>query len=531
MRFIQESASRWSSRGFSEASEWHLLWGAFIITWVSLFSWRPILFGFYHDDWDLLSGPASAILLQLLTHDPSRPVAVIFRLIGYSVIGSKPALWQIIVILSHLAAAITLIFMIRALALAQALSRDTADFSSITAGIGYLCFPWMLGTAWASGAPNMATVFLNVSLLVWFKNWKLPTRCVLSAFAFVLSSMMYEAYWFAFVPFTVYLWVLGVFPKLELAYLFGTLGTAQCAVLAFNRAMAYFQIGANKVLNPSWLTLVMDIPRRMQIELEEIFGPRGKVILFWLSVFFAVSLVRHLSLRNATLGRVMEVLIGGVTIAAGVFSSVSLFAMAGYGLTLIGLFARTSIGASWWLALAIGLLAAIVHSLRPSLSKRVAQLTGTMTLGFLAYATVGQAQHWSLGWADEQELLSKLPSAELLQAPEGSFLILEKPTRKVDVGFGAYWDTTAAIAARAPEVARHLQGDRGKGSSFAIAIQQSGGYWGITVTRGHIVQVPCSAPTVPPAFDATYSSVVLIPYPPTGVRLITQSAKLGCFHD
>jgi hypothetical protein len=487
--------------------------------WILLFSWRPFFFGFYHDDWNLLDVPASSIVGQFSGVDPSRPLAVVFRLLGHAVVGTSPSGWQVIVIFSHLAAAVSLIVLVRALLRAAGDELQSANAVAALTGAFYLSFPSMLGTAWASGAPfNLATVAFDLSLLAWFAPWSLGLRCIASALAFLVSGLLYEAYWLAFLPFSVLALILGGLPRREIIWLTGSVGLAQVALVFFNRLIAYLAIGANKTFAAAWPYLLLDAPRRIfRDELIEIFGTGGVLMLGVASAIFLLAIcLPFWPVPKKALA------IAG-TIVAGIIGAAAIYAIAGYAVTLIGLFARTSIGVTWWFAIGIAMMLRVAMT-SGSVNRLVALSSAAVGLVLYAFATFGQSQHWVESWRQSRVILDRIKTVDMPRVPINSFLLVEVPAWDGVGTFNAPWDTTGALQAEAPNIANKFVLD--PPGLFALGAETTTNYWGVRVTNGRVVKLACKSPEIV-AFDHQYAKVFIAKLDGTIVDG-TKSANIGC---
>ena len=192
-------------------SSWWLLPA---LTWTLLYAWRPLRFGFYHDDWSLLLGCDGSILAEIHCTDPSRPGGPIIRWVFHSLVGMNPAAWQTITIMSAFAASATLMLLLQSMLRAGGLHTWQAAWAAAIASSFYLAFPWMLGAAWVSGTSQYAaTILFNLSMLVWFAGWPLAARLIASIAFFACASLIYEAYWFVFLPWAGLLLLSGCLPR------------------------------------------------------------------------------------------------------------------------------------------------------------------------------------------------------------------------------------------------------------------------------------------------------------------------------
>src|ERR1700681_3985422 len=94
-----------------------------VAMWALLYAWRPLLFGFYHDDWAHLVGCNGSILQELTCVDMSRPGAPLIRWSIHGLIGTNPAAWQLVTAVSMLGAALALTALLRRLARADGVAE------------------------------------------------------------------------------------------------------------------------------------------------------------------------------------------------------------------------------------------------------------------------------------------------------------------------------------------------------------------------------------------------------------------------
>jgi hypothetical protein len=492
-----------------------------VTVWICLFSWRPLLFGFYHDDWSLLLGCGGSILAELHCVDPSRPGAVLIRWAFHAVIGLNPAAWQGVTTLTMLAGALTLMDLLRQLLRALDYADARAGSAAALGAAFYLAFPWMLGLAWVTAtSPNVATILFNVALRVWFMRWPLPVRCLASMACFAAASLIYEAYWFAFVPFAVLLLPARGIGRRDLVGLMAALSGAQVVLIIYNRAIASLGLGANKSIEPDWLHTVTGIWPTILGGLREVYGTPGRLLFAALLVAALGSLATRFEPRRTSLML--------CAIASGMALSITLFAIAGYVIQFTGLFARTTIVISWWLAIAAGLAAAAVPDLaaRP---RAVARLAGLGLLVMLAAGTLVRSRDFVTSWQQQREILARLPKSDLLAAPAGTLLVVEVPKRSDRLGtFNVWYDISAAIWITAPNVARHLAGDAPISSPVALPIPGNG-LWRTRMAPDHVTQSRCEGDGIGSEFSAR--QVLLWRYPASTTAVIEQPTEIGCGID
>jgi hypothetical protein len=492
-----------------------------VTVWMLLFAWRPMLFGLYHDDWALLLGCDGSILAELHCVDPSRPGAVLIRWAFHTVVGADPAAWQVITIATMLGAALTLMGVLRRVVRQMGYDDARAAAAAAVAASFYLAFPWMLGVAWVTAtSPNIATILFGLAMWLWLTRWSLIARCVASAACFAAASLIYEAYWLAFVPFAALLWLERCLPRRDILGLTAALMAAQLILVAYNRLIAALAIGANKSIDPNWLHTLTGLWPTLIGGPRDLYGEPGRLLFVALLAAGLASLATRFDAR-----RTFAVL-GPVTM--GIALSVTLFAIAGYVIRFTGLFARTTLVISWWLAVAVAIAAAAVPDLAPR-PRMIARLAGLGLLVMLAGATLAQSREFITSWRQQRDMLASLPRSDLLAAPTGSLLVVEVPKRSDGVGtFNSWYDISAAIWTTAPDVARHLAGDAAISSPIAVPIPGNR-LWLTRMTAGRVTQSSCDAGD--PVIDLAARQVLLWRYPAQTTELISRPAEIGCGVD
>jgi hypothetical protein len=492
-----------------------------VAVWIVLFAWRPMLFGLYHDDWSLLLGCDGSILAELHCVDPSRPGAVLIRWMFHAAVGADPAAWQAITIITMLGAALTLMGMLRRLVRAMGYDDERAAAAAAVAASFYLAFPWMLGVAWVTAtSPNVATILFSLAMWLWLTPWPLVARCLASTACFALASLIYEAYWLAFVPFAALLWLERCLPWRDIRGLTGALAAAQLILVAYNRLIAALAIGANKSIDPTWLHTLSGSWPNLIGGPRDLYGEPGRLVFAALLVAGLASLATRFDAR-----RTLAVL-GPITM--GIALSVTLFAIAGYVIQFTGLFARSTLVLSWWLAVAIAIAAAAVPDLAPR-PRMIARLAGLCLLIMLAVGTLAHSRDFITSWRQQRDMLARLPRSELMAAPAGTLLVVEVPKRSDGVGsFSSWYDVSAAIWTTAPDVARHLAGDAAIASAVAVPIPGNG-LWRTRMTADRVTQADCGSSDL--ALDLAARQILLWRYPAPRTEVISRPAEIGCGTD
>jgi len=487
-----------------------------IAIWCSLYAWRPLLFGFYHDDWSLLLGCNGSILQEIYCIDVSRPGAPLIRWTFHELIGTNPAAWQFVTTVSMLGAALALMALLRRMLQPGGVSELRSAWAAAIAAAFYLAFPWMLGIAWVTAtSPNIATICFTLAMYVWFARWPLAARCLTSAVFFGFSSLIYEAYWFAFIPFAALLWLREILPRRDLAILTATLAGMQLILIGYNRLIAALGAGVNKSFDPQWLHTLSGSWPPIIGGLRDIYGIPGRYVFAALLVSLLVCLATRFDGRRA--------LATLVPIFAGIAISFVLFALAGYVVVLTGLFARTTMVLSWWLAVAVAFAAAHAANL-PTRRRFLAGVTGLALLLMLAGGTLTQSRYWARSWTEQQDILAKLPVEKLMAAPGPSFLVIDAPRPLDKVGsFSAWYDISAAIWSTQPELARHLAGSGMISSPIAIV---ASGLSSFRMTPTRVTGYSCFTHDV--SLDFQSGNILLWKYPKQSIETVSGLAEIDC---
>jgi len=488
-----------------------------ITVWIACYAWRPFFFGFYSDDWFLHLGCDGTILSELVCVDPSRPVAVLIRWTVHQFIGVNPAGWQIVTTGSLLAAALTLMVLLRHMLLATGIEKRQAAIAGAMAAAYYLAFPWMLGVAWATAtSPNFATTCFNLALCVWFARWPLKVRCLASAFLFFVSSLTYEIYWFVFLPFAGMLWLRATPRRTDLAILTASLTCAQLIMIGFNRLVAILGIGTNKSFDSEWLYTLSGLWPNVIAGLREIYGVPGRYA-FAIMLAVLLACVAH----QANPRRVLATL---GPLIAGIAISVVLLAIAGYPIRLTGISARITIVISWWLAVAVAFGTARTLEL-PAHWRRAASVTGLAMLILLAGGSLTQSRYWADSWATQVDILRKLPRERILSMPGPAVLVVELPSaHDAAATFYSPADLSGAIWLTDPQLAEHLQ-PSGSTVSWSIAVPTVG-LRRVRTTRNAVSVYLCETSELSEEYRSPH--VLHWRYPEDNVRLVAESIDSPC---
>ncbi len=219
------------------------LWILPVSVLLSLYLYRPFVLGFYSDDWGMLvettryGGPFSIERLSYAWQTFARPLMNLEVWLASSVFGSSTVAWHFFL----LALAAVSYVMLRRLLLELGARPAVATIASTA----WLLFPWALGyRVWPiCSAVLMSTIFFLAGSTALLRKRLWPALAWYAA-----SLLMYEAFYFAFLPF---LFILAMSPTSRRWALYRAaplLISLQILLVAINRVAAHFSPTLGKTL-------------------------------------------------------------------------------------------------------------------------------------------------------------------------------------------------------------------------------------------------------------------------------------------
>jgi hypothetical protein len=422
-----------------------------LCVWIWLCAERPWTLGFYSDDWFVLLHPKVGSLeafADILVLVQTRPVSAPFIWAAQALADWSPVRAQIICVLGLALVAAAVGFLAHRISQRLGLSRDASMCAGSVAATTFICFPSTLGTfAWSVGmltvAPPIALFCFGMSLLIGPNRERVSTS--IQGMVLLLSShLAYEAFYFQEIV------VLAISLALSdqrlltrrQALIVGVLITINLAALAFNRLAPGL---IHKQFNPDWWHIFIG----GYLRIGDIFAHATREA----PSLVKISLIAAIALGCASLAYLIgvwrAVAVAGFFVAGGAIGG-ALYAMAGYGLSVEGVMARTANVISVYCALFLGLLSAAAFA---QIGHRrwlaVAQLSGTATVlvGFSA-TSHARLQEWAATWTAEVERLAHLPQSYTFNTRDSHIYVVQEskaPTRVIPTA-AAPWEINGAIA-------------------------------------------------------------------------------------
>lgn len=121
--------------------------GVVVAVWLGLVAWRPLVLGFYHDDWWSLARPITLTRLSdLLEGQGSRALLTLMTWCLRHLFDGVAAAWQILATVANLACAVLIATVVERV---SPLRDGAASWAAAGAGAFWLAVPWSLAyTAW-----------------------------------------------------------------------------------------------------------------------------------------------------------------------------------------------------------------------------------------------------------------------------------------------------------------------------------------------------------------------------------------------
>jgi hypothetical protein len=271
---------------------------------------------------------------------------------------------------------------------------------------------------------------------------------VASGALLVSGWMIYEATWFLWVPAVMVLLAVarkrGPVPKafwLQVACVAG----AQVVFVAANRLLASLSATSKKISGDILGTMGTN-----QHLFKEQLGRQFHDV--WLPVAIALAVLAGTALVVALSRRVLPGLLLRVAACAiGIALAVLMYAAASYAIQWEGLFARTTLPISFWLALLAGLLVQAAERAGSSVVRWVGRGSALAACAVFALVLVRESAPWQESWQEQQAVVRSFPAELLRVADHRTVVLIDLPHGPAPVyGFGAYWDISGALSAMLP---------------------------------------------------------------------------------
>jgi hypothetical protein len=419
---------------------------ALSVAWLLLVAWRPYSFGFYHDDWPTVVMADRVKNLFELFHEPSRPL-YLFSLYGLRlVLGPSAWAWQAALALLHLLSAWGVARAVHALPGSE---RETTPsvWPGLLAGVAWLAFPWSLGySAWPVMLPPLLGMTAAIWSLVLVAGNPTRGRLVASGLLLCVGWTVYEATWFFWFPWAFLIILTARDGPMRRSFwlYFGCIAAVQVFVVVANRLLAATTTTSKHFTGQVVSTLETGqrlLQEELATQLEGVGAPLAVALLALLVLAMNVAVRRRsLSVLLLQCGACL----------AGIAVAVLLYAAAGYAIQWQGLFSRTTMPISFWLAMLIGGFLRVTES-SGTVSRWLARSAGGLACAAFAIALIRESHPWQESWKEQRAVVAAFPAEVLNLANPQTLMLMDLPRGAAPVyGFSAFWDISGALMSRLP---------------------------------------------------------------------------------
>lgn len=503
-----------------------------VLVFLLLYSWRPLKLGLYSDDWLVFLHPQPGSFVawsDLMAAQASRPLAVAVTWLVLLVSDWLPERVQIVNVVLLAASAAAVGWLTYALAAAISKQHAARLWGAGVAASAYLAFPWTLGFCTGTGTVGMtpATVLfcLAARLLVAPGGERLSTQIVASLLMGG-SFLAYESFYGQFIIVIALATVLGSLRGSSLRVILRPallMLAVNVACFAYNR----FAAGNRKSFSGDWLQIFL-------YSYWNAFWPIMLKSFREVAPIIAVGLVVALgcgvALLFKTVGRPRTVL-AVAAITLGILGAGLFYAMAGYGLTAVGTFARVTVVMSLYGAVLSGLAsAAAVARLtgQPWLARTHILATVTLVVAF-GIASAYRLVDWAGSWQTQLDVLNQLPDeAKVVPAPDRGYLYIGPLGPPVVPIAAAPWEVAGTIAYRVyqddPALARRIMTAVWNGSGQRwVGLAPD---WSIDFDGETIRQYVCGNPV--PAFSLQAKELWVWTLGEPGLKMASPGFHVAC---
>jgi hypothetical protein len=501
-------------------------WVLPVIVWLAVVAWRPLIAGFYHDDWSVLQPLLAGDALKLFEDHASRPIYALIIVFVRQLLPMDPVYYQGLLAMLMACSALAIGLFAQRMSDRLTTNSGTASWAGAVSASIWLATPWDLGVSvWPTTFPAQISVtgFCIVGAITLGSD-SIRVKLAKALPTFLAISLISELFWLSFIPLIILLVAFGTGfsnwrKQKEAILLLIGFGGIQVLLATLNRMLVFFGFGINRsfntsVLETTWLSLRL-LPSEFS---KAVVSP----FLFWAIGFGLVAGVIVCALFHPKTKIIAVVLLA---VGAGCLISIFLFALAGYRVESIGIFSRTTVVISVWLSLIPALAIAVAKEFN-SWIKWTLNSASVLLLLVLASSSVINLQAWRKSWQFQKALLSSIPIEELNRmAEKDSFILIDadKPESAVE-GLEGFWDLSGALFTQYPALGDRFASKRNR--HFATIVDRSKKQ--TTWDGAAIVQSWCHSPQVALWKLSAPSQAYLWSYSARQLTRLDNPVQLGC---
>ncbi|MFT6069697.1 MAG: hypothetical protein ACJAT2_001522 [Bacteriovoracaceae bacterium] len=409
--------------------------------WLLFYIWRPFVFGFYSDDYDLVSSAANLSFFEkfefYLKSFSTRPMSIVFASVFSIFFKNNHVLWQWGLALFSLLTAFLLNKVLHKIAL---IKGETKDLLPAMITCLWLVLPSNFGfNAWPTFLFHLpALTFFLLSFYTLIKDTEVSLKNILvSVTFFTVSVFTYEAFYFLFIIPIGYLWIyrskfnLGKNSFIKITFLFSFI---QIIAILQNRIA---KTGTKKSFH---FDLIVN-------KLKSIINSPSNLISFYLPllaigllIFISFKIYKAVKENRSTKDDYLSLFL----LKIGFLASIVLYYAAGYAIQLTGTFSRTTF------SLSILLCFMLLHYFSIFQFKKL-KLISMVILVLCGGITLKVSSQWKASWDLQQDILSKVPYKKLENIEDALVVAIVPNNFGPVVVFDEEWSMTPAVRHKYPE--------------------------------------------------------------------------------
>ena len=435
------------------------MWAVFLFV-----CWQPLELGFYMDDWSVdaeavihgsaFSGQRYRFVLAL---DPSRPGSSGMRFVLSSLLGDRPVLWQIAMLLANVLVAFSLARAIKAITGAQT-SPTALAFALV-----WLILPWSTSSQfWSILLPYELLFALFAFLLAETAMHPSPSLwlSVIYGVIYLFLCTSYEILYGQFLSIILIMVGVALLRKLPVRTVLLPLvsfGVAQVlACIWYFKSPGFY--GTRRPIQQEWIKLAvhnsLQLPRMLMQSMPEVHRSFYATLL----TLFASCVYVLWRSRDEWAER-RQVIGAGMIVAAcalGAMLSVLCYSLGGRVSAGLGVDNRNVVLVSFWLVLLAGITALTVLKVANPWERKVLA-TMAFTCGMvLGIAHTIRTVDWATAWTLQRRILQSAPVKQLQTTEAGATVIMiNRLTVNEAPIFSAPWDINRALPLTYPVLENH----------------------------------------------------------------------------
>jgi len=429
-----------------------------VIVFVSLFAPRIFVMGWYHDDWSLIVEPRYIGSVDYFdyvrTLYADRPLDGVPMALVHWLWDGRAATLNLVTSAFVAASGWSLYGYLRQL---TSLAGDHTCIWPAMATAAWFAMPWALG--YQLFATIALWLFSMVAFLIAAICWTGfmvhggRHRLVFGSLAMLAAFLGYQAWYLGF--FGIVGVALALAPPHDLLWRRARivlLAGFAVQILAVTEALVTTQktVGVNVFLTAA--NILVHLPRAFGSP----FGPYWIVPLGLFAVMGAIAIRQTRFLPRET---ALRLALAFAASGAAMMIATLPFSAAGYAVTGLGVFSRTTMSVNLWCAVSLAVLGMNAGAATPARWRMAAAFA--MLIAAFATASAFRMGDWAASWRRQQEIVAAFPVSALEQMPADSVVAMDEPRSigGVEV-FAASWDISSAVYSRPDARTLFPQGKR-----------------------------------------------------------------------